>query len=214
MRNGRCQCDKNHAVLFFYFFLVDIRKMKRRQKIPTDVAKKLLNCFNTRDTKIIPQSHGEFNVTQYLQEYPQDFIIVGSILREEPGPHKDFDLLTTLPIASAVARVQRCVDSHVVQMSGVRRASIIIGVGSAYYTIDLFHVAPGELPFALFHYTGNKAFNIRTRAHAKRQGMLLNQYGLFKITGKKLIPVNGLTCERDIFDYLGITYRLPKDRKR
>src|SRR5271165_3895736 len=71
------------------------------------------------------------------------------------------------------------------------------------FVIDLFLIADESLPFALFHYTGSKTFNIRTRAYVKRMGLLLNQYGVFD-AGKKL--KTGIHSERDIFKYFDITY--------
>jgi DNA polymerase (family 10) len=54
------------------------------------------------------------------------------------------------------------------------------------FMIDVFLVPEESYPFALFHYTGSKTFNIRTRSYVKRNGMLLNQYGLYDSqTGKK-----------------------------
>ena len=79
------------------------------------------------------------------------------------------------------------------------------------FTLDLFLVSEESLPFALFHYTGSKIFNIRTRAHVKRMGMLLNQYGLFDATTGKKVK-SGIKTERDLFKYINVTYKSPKQR--
>lgn len=77
--------------------------------------------------------------------------------------------------------------------------------------LDLFLIPEESLPFALFHYTGSKQFNIRTRAYVKKMGMLLNQYGLYNSkTGKKINT--DIKTERDLFNYLNITYKSPKQR--
>lgn len=79
------------------------------------------------------------------------------------------------------------------------------------FRLDLFLIPEVSYPFALFHYTGDRQFNIRTRAHVKRQGLLLNQYGLFNAhSGKKINT--GVKSERDLFKYIGITYKSPKQR--
>lgn len=80
-----------------------------------------------------------------------------------------------------------------------------------HFVLDLFLVAEGSYPFALFHYTGSKTFNIRTRAHVKRMGMLLNQYGLFDAKTSKKIN-SGIKTERDLFKYIDVTYKSPKQR--
>jgi len=81
---------------------------------------------------------------------------------------------------------------------------------SKHCKIDLFYANPKDLPFALLHHIGNKYFNIRTRAHAKKQGYLLNQYGLFK-NGKKI--KHKFKSERAILRFLGITYKTPSKRE-
>ena len=82
---------------------------------------------------------------------------------------------------------------------GGRRARIEAG-GLAF---DLFLAAPAERPTALFHLTGPRAFNIRTRAAAKRRGWRLNQYGLWDArTGARVAE---FATERDVFAALGVT---------
>lgn len=76
--------------------------------------------------------------------------------------------------------------------------------------IDLFRTDKRSYPFALLHFIGNKDFNIRVRAHAKRKGYKLNQYGLFDLKAEKY--VKGLSSERKILEFLGVTYKEPKDR--
>ena len=78
--------------------------------------------------------------------------------------------------------------------------------------IDLFYTHPKDLSFALLHHIGNKYFNIRTRAHAKKQGYLLNQYGLYKVSNGKKIK-HKFKSEREILRYLGITYKSPSKRE-
>ena len=45
--------------------------------------------------------------------------------------------------------------------------------------IDIFLATKAEKHFALLHFTSSKQFLMRTRAHAKKLGYKLNQYGLF-----------------------------------
>jgi len=75
--------------------------------------------------------------------------------------------------------------------------------------IDLFYTEPTALAFALLHRTGNKNFNIRIRSHAKKRGLKLNQYGLFKGDKKYTFKT-----EREILDYLNITYKSPSERSK
>lgn len=59
----------------------------------------------------------------------------------------------------------------------------------------------------LMFLTGSKEFNIECRARAQENGLMLNQYGLYR--GDLLIA--GKT-EKSIFEALGMPYREPKDR--
>ena len=77
----------------------------------------------------------------------------------------------------------------------------------------------------LFHYIGPRSYNIRTRAYAKKKGWLLNQYGLWKNlleknllekSKNKLKRVKGtanIKTEKQLTNFLGLTYRLPNNRK-
>ena len=91
---------------------------------------------------------------------------------------------------------------------GSKHKKVHVKLHNKKYVLDLFLIPEESLPYALFHYTGPKSFNIRTRAHAKRQGYLLNQYGLY--SGGNLIKVNN---ERELFEKIGVTYKTPKNRE-
>lgn len=45
--------------------------------------------------------------------------------------------------------------------------------------VDVFLATKQEKHFAMLHFTSSKQFLMRTRAHAKKLGYKLNQYGLF-----------------------------------
>lgn len=96
---------------------------------------------------------------------------------------------------------------------GTRRSSLIIEYNGQPYQVDFFFAKPDEYPFALFHHTGDKMYNIRTRAYAKKKGYLLNQYGLFHAkTGRRARNTSKIKTEKNLTDYLGITYRPPDNR--
>lgn len=80
----------------------------------------------------------------------------------------------------------------------VIRLDIIIVPYSSYYT-------------ALMHFTGSAVFNQKMRLHAKSMNMKLSEYGLFKQTGKKEIPIT-INSEEDIFNNLLLKYIPPEKR--
>ena len=88
----------------------------------------------------------------------------------------------------------------------------------------------------LFYYTGSTEFNHQIRKYAHKKGFILNEYSLRRkgTAGKflKLIWLSQnssllksyllqggkpgkplkITCEKDIFDYLGLEYKNPEER--
>jgi len=72
----------------------------------------------------------------------------------------------------------------------------------------LYFAYPEEWGAMVLFLTGNHIFNIKMRANAKRQGLKLNQYGLWEnenaIAGRD---------EQQIFMALGMEYVEPKDRE-
>src|SRR5262245_5479756 len=71
--------------------------------------------------------------------------------------------------------------------------------------IDLRVVEPKSWGAAMHYFTGSKAHNIRMRERAIKQGLKLNEYGLFDADDKY---VAGLS-EEEIFEKLGLPYVPP-----
>ena len=127
---------------------------------------------------------------------------VGS-LRRESAEVRDIDFL----IVSRNKNILKTIEfaNSQVRECGTKRKKIYLK--KYHIKIDLFYSEPASLPFALLHHTGSKDFNIRIRSVAKKHGLKLNQYGLFK--GAKSLRFRS---ERAILKYLNITYKCPKDR--
>jgi len=73
---------------------------------------------------------------------------------------------------------------------------------------DLRIVSEKEFPYALHHFTGSKEHNIAMRGRAKRMGIKMNEYGLFRETS--IIPCES---ENDIFTALGLSFIPPELRE-
>ena len=71
--------------------------------------------------------------------------------------------------------------------------------------VDLRVVDPQSWGAAMHYFTGSKAHNIRMRERAIKQGLKLNEYGLFDASEKRLAG----TEEEEIFEKLGLPYIPP-----
>jgi len=77
--------------------------------------------------------------------------------------------------------------------------------------LDIRIVPYDSYASTLLYFTGSKDFNQRMRAMAKKNGYLLNEYGLYKLIkkGKKKIKTSN---EKDIFDELNMKFIHPINR--
>jgi len=82
--------------------------------------------------------------------------------------------------------------------------------------LDFMYTSEEEYGFAILYFTGSKTFNTVMRHHALTQGYSMNEHGLYKMVNKK--KTTKLTQptfhdERSIFDFLGLEYKEPMERK-
>lgn len=151
--------------------------------------------------------------------------VVGSLRRGNKRTTRDIDLLAVVSDPARVADIGVKSSSpqlrlETVYARGRRKASMVVSRKlpwnrtRAYYAIDLFFATPAEKPFALFHHTGSSRYNIRVRAHAKARGLKLNQYGVFSDSGRPARGSAAIKNERDLAEFLGVTYRPPAARER
>ncbi|KAI6645745.1 DNA polymerase beta-like isoform X1 [Oopsacas minuta] len=80
--------------------------------------------------------------------------------------------------------------------------------------IDIRIIPKDQYFCGLLYFTGSDTFNQSMRAKCLEEGFTLNEYSLRKM-GSTGVPGEHLpiTCERDIFDFIGMDYVEPEDRK-
>ncbi len=80
--------------------------------------------------------------------------------------------------------------------------------------IDFMFTTKDEYPFAILYFTGSKIFNTIMRKRALDLGYTMNEHGIYNVVNKKKGDKikNKFTSEKDIFEFLGIEWREPKDR--
>jgi NAD-dependent DNA ligase/DNA polymerase/3'-5' exonuclease PolX len=85
--------------------------------------------------------------------------------------------------------------------------------------LDFMFAPWNELAFSTLYFTGSKAFNVVQRKRANDMGMTMNEHGLYKLIGqgknkKKGEKIEGdFPTEKSIFDFLGMVYKNPTERK-
>ncbi|MDO9463177.1 MAG: DNA polymerase/3'-5' exonuclease PolX [Deltaproteobacteria bacterium] len=108
-------------------------------------------------------------------------------------PARVMEVFTALPLVSEIT------------VSGETKSSIRTRAG---ISVDLRVVEPKSLGAALCYFTGSKAHNIRIRDLAVRQGLKINEYGIFK--GEKWL---GGRTEEEVFQAVGLPYIPPELRE-
>src|SRR5262245_1242833 len=89
--------------------------------------------------------------------------------------------------------------------SGETKTSVVHPSG---LQMDLRAVTEAQYPYALHHFTGSKEHNIAMRGRAQRQGIKMNEYGLFR--GEELVVCKD---EAEIFAAVGLAYVPPEMRE-
>jgi DNA polymerase (family 10) len=131
---------------------------------------------------------------------------VAGSLRRRREIVKDIDLLAASSEPEAVAEAFSSLPQVAeVVLSGPTKTSVRLAGGIA---CDLRVVGPSSWPAALQHFTGSKEHNTQLRGLAKKLGLTLNEYGLFK--GKRPRRLKG---EEDVYGALGMDFIPPELRE-
>lgn len=96
-------------------------------------------------------------------------------------------------------------DSIEIISKGDTKSTIMLSSG---IHIDLRVVADESFGAAMAYFAGDKQHNIKMREIAKRKGLKINEYGVFK--GKKMIAGR---AEEDIFKSVGMPFIIPEIRR-
>jgi DNA polymerase (family 10) len=126
------------------------------------------------------------------KEIVKDVDMVASVARDEDRSAV-MDALVALPQVVSVTG------------KGDTKTSVVLRPGIA---LDLRVVTDDEYPYALHHFTGSRDHNIALRGRAQRDGIKINEYGLFR--GEERIPV---ADEHEFYRALGMHYVEPEMRE-
>jgi NAD-dependent DNA ligase len=81
--------------------------------------------------------------------------------------------------------------------------------------IDFLYAPPDEFAFAILYFTGSKIFNTVMRQYGLDKGYTFNEHGIYKLENKKkgAKVEKEFKTEKDIFDFLGLQFKTPIERK-
>jgi DNA polymerase (family 10) len=96
-----------------------------------------------------------------------------------------------------------------VRAKGSTKANVLLKHGPE---ADLRVVKPESFGAALHYFTGSKSHNIAIRRIGMERGLRINEYGIYKYRGKKLIRIGGKT-EEEIFKAVGLPWIPPEIRE-
>lgn len=178
-----------------------LRAIEEYEKMPHD--RRLLHEALNEAQKLIA----------YLKKCPEIIRIqyAGS-LRRGLDTIGDIDLLTSCK----PGKVAKIMDFYAkypgiseVINRGDTKSSIILSSG---VQVDLRVVDDSIFGAALHYFTGSKAHNIRLRDRAKKMGLKISEYGVFRVAGLREELVAGRT-EEELFEAVGLPYIIPEMRE-
>lgn len=79
--------------------------------------------------------------------------------------------------------------------------------------IDIRFVPYKSIPTAMLYFTGPMELNTVMRTAAKKRKMVLNEYGLYRVTDEGLNVPLKIESEEDVFEILGMDYLTPEERE-
>ncbi|HEY6873409.1 MAG TPA: DNA polymerase/3'-5' exonuclease PolX [Geobacteraceae bacterium] len=133
--------------------------------------------------------------------------IAGS-LRRWKETVKDIDIVaTSSDPAGVMAAFVSLPQVAGVVMHGPTRSSVVIREG---VSVDLRVVEPASFGAALAYLTGSKQHNVRLREMAAKQGLKINEYGIFREKDDKRL---GGEDEEDVYRLLGLPFIPPEIRE-
>ena len=81
--------------------------------------------------------------------------------------------------------------------------------------VDFLYAPPDEFAFAILYFTGSKIFNTVMRQYGLDKGYTFNEHGIYKLENKKkgAKVEREFKTEKDIFDFLGLQFKTPIERR-
>ena len=174
--------------------------------------------------KRIPRAEMEKHEAYVRKMLPKEFemVVVGSYRRGLPTSG-DFDVMITSRTLSdlvAASHFQQFID--LLAEEGYLRGEFARGEHKfmgvcrlprhqTHRHVDLLLCKPEEYWYTILYFTGSDVFNVSMRRHALTKGYSLSEHGLKRVRDGVPVPP-AMNSEKDIFDFLGLTFVEPTSR--
>ena len=142
-------------------------------------------------------------IISQIKPYCIKIQLVGSIRRGEQNPI-DIDLLV-IPKKNGKQNIEEFLSK---KGKLIRHGEKVVSYNIEGVQIEVYFTTSDSWGAGLLTYTGSSGHNIGLRMYAKKKGLKLNQYGLFKEEKK----IAGRT-EKEIYSALGKEFKKPEERK-
>ncbi len=149
-------------------------------------------------------------LTAYLSDVEGvETVTPAGSLRRAKETIGDLDLLVTGPGAGdALEKFVKHPKVHEILGKGENKASVKYGLEGLQ--VDLRALASESYGAALLYFTGSKDHNVSLRQRALKKHLTLNEYGLAKVDGGKIVASK---TEEEIYEKLGLDWIPPELRE-
>ncbi len=149
------------------------------------------------------------HVCEVLSQLPQaQRVEIAGSLRRGRETIGDIDILVASddpqPILDATATMRGV---SKILAHGAKKTSVLLGPG---VQVDVRVVEPQVFGSALHYFTGSKEHHVKLRTRAKRQGLKISEYGVFREGSDEAIAC---ATEEDVFAALGLAFIPPELRE-
>jgi DNA polymerase (family 10) len=184
-------------------------------KTETEILKSIKDLRRFSERTLLPLALDEANLLiDYLKKNKHvNKIEYAGSLRRRKETIGDIDILVTTDAKNHTKETVNSIMNHFldyphvidVLAHGNTKSSILLNTG---VQVDLRVLEQKSFGAAMHYFTGSKAHNIAMRNLAKKKGLKLSEYGVFKVD--KMIA--GKT-EDEVFKSVGLPYIIPEIRK-
>ena len=209
--------------------ITGIEDLKKRQDLLNDKQKMGLKYWEDFDLRIprVEMDKHAANIKDTIKSIDKRYIVeLSGSYRRGDKDSGDIDVLITHPdenmdhdenfkkIVEAFQGNKYIVD--IFAQGGKKCLAVCRAKRYKHFRrIDLMMTHKNEFPFALLYFTGSGPFNVAMRNYAIEKGYSLSEYGLKCLKGPREgeFVTAGFEKEEDIFEFLGLRFIKPEDRK-